>query len=371
MDYRLSDPHQNGVSSDQNNQPESRESSGMGALPPGAYSPAYWYATQAPGQENEIDLLGLVQDLIARWKLIASITFSATLIATVVALVMPPVYRASALLSPVQQEAVKSGLSAVVGQLGGLAALSGISSLNPGSNVETTIATLQSRRFLLEFVHDNDLKPILFPERWDHADQAWLVEEPSFLRKMKDAILRTSPTPAPSEQLSPGEPTTNETYKLLKEEVINVEEDVKTGLVSLTVDWDDPVRAAQWANELVVRANDELRRRAIAESERSIAYLSEQAAQTSVADLRSLIYGLIEEYTKNMTVAKTQPEFALKVIDPAFPPDPKDKVRPKRGLIVVLGFLIGGFVGVLAALTRAGLERARAAGEHNANGLAK
>jgi len=49
--------------------------------------------------------------------------------------------------------------------------------------------------------------------------------------------------------------------------------DPKTGLVTLSITWNDPNIAAKWANGLVRMANDYLRDQAIEESERNIAYL--------------------------------------------------------------------------------------------------
>jgi uncharacterized protein involved in exopolysaccharide biosynthesis len=151
---------------------------------------------------------------------------------------------------------------------------------------------------------------------------------------------------ASEESLAPGEPSMWDAYSVFKE-VITVNNDSKTGLVTVKADWKDPNLAAQWVNELVKRLNYELRQQAIHESERSIQFLNEQIQETSLADLRTVLYRLVEEHTKNMTLAKVNEQYALKVIDPAVPP--QERAKPKRTLIVVFGFAMGLLSGIIIA----------------------
>jgi hypothetical protein len=118
-----------------------------------------------------------------------------------------------------------------------------------------------------------------------------------------------------------------------------------------------PVLAAQWANRLVVKLNTKLRQRAVDEGEKSIAYLNQQIEQTSIADLRNVLFKLIEEHTKSITLAKVNEEYALKVIDPAVPPE--KKAKPKRTLMVVLGFILGGMLAVLFVFVRRAVRGAQ------------
>ncbi len=60
-------------------------------------------------------------------------------------------------------------------------------------------------------------------------------------------------------------------------------------------------------------------------------------------------------------VASTREEYAFKVIDPAIPPE--KKIKPKRSLIVILGFILGAMVipmaGIFTAFFRRFLENQR------------
>jgi len=121
-----------------------------------------------------------------------------------------------------------------------------------------------------------------------------------------------------------------------------VGQDKKTGLVTLGIEWADPGQAAAWANALVVRVNAELRARAVAESERSIAYLREQLHKANLEELRLALANLI----KGITFAKATEEYAFKIIDPAVVPE--RRIKPKRALMVVLGGVLGLMLGCWA-----------------------
>jgi hypothetical protein len=77
-------------------------------------------------------------------------------------------------------------------------------------------------------------------------------------------------------------------------------------------------------------ANDDLRDQAIEESERDISYLSDQVVKTNVLQLRDAIYSLMENEIKEEMLARGSEQYALKVVDPAIPPE-----RLSRGFPLV------------------------------------
>lgn len=109
--------------------------------------------------------------------------------------------------------------------------------------------------------------------------------------------------------------------ELFDERVRSVSTDKKTGLVTLAIEWKDPVQAADWANELVRRVNRQRQLEAIEEAENSIRYLKEQLGRTNSVEVQQAIYRLIETQTKSIMVAKARKDYAFKIIDPAVPPE--------------------------------------------------
>ena len=266
---------------------------------------------------NEIDLLDLIRLLLRSWKLIGFITTLVTAASVAYAFLAPETYKAETLLAPVEEE--KAGVPSALSQFGGLATMAGISI--PGdTDKEKVVATLKSRKFITRFLSEQNLLPILFEEQWNSDVKEW--------------------------KLAPGEktPTLVAGYEVFIGSFMAVSEDKKSGLVTLSIKWKDPETAAVWANQLVTRLNEELRERAIEESDKRIQYLNQELAKTTVQDMRKVLYGLLETEKQKAMLANVNEEFALQVIDPAVPPEQREK--PKRRTIVALGGFLGGFLGI-------------------------
>lgn len=282
--------------------------------------------------DDEISLLDLWRVLVSYKWLILGMTLLATLTAAAVAFYLPPVYRAEVTLAPVTPE--EGGrLSALAGEFGGIASLAGINIGSGGSSADKAIAVLKSRAFTDAFIKDEQLLPVLFSNIWDPQKQTWLVKD------KKDA------------------PTLRKAYQVFDGSIRTINQDKKTGLITLAIEWKDPQQAASWANLLVERLNQHERQAAIDEAERSLAYLKTQLGQTSVLEMQQAIFRLIEAETKNIMLAQARDEYAFNIIDPAVVPEMKSK--PKRKLIVGLSAMAGLFLGALIAFVVSAIKRQR------------
>ena len=264
--------------------------------------------------DDEISLREL-WDILWRgkWTIIA-VTAVFAVASVVYALAQTEWYRAEVLLAPADETSAQ-GLG---GQLGGLAALAGVS-VGGSSNVEA-IAVLRSREFGRTFIEDFDLVPVFFHKEWDATNDAWLGDDPEAHPEIRDAI------------------------KYFHDNMLKVGEDRDTGLVTLAIEWTDPEVAAEWAKELVVRLNERLRARALKEAETNVTFLQTELGQTSVVTLQQSIGRLLESELQKLMLARGNEEFAFRVIDAASPP--KERVRPKRALIAVVGTMLGGMLAV-------------------------
>ena len=280
----------------------------------------YYLQPQEASTADEISLLDLWRVLVSYKWLIIGITLITTGIAAAIASYLPPVYRAEVTLAPVTPE--EGGrLSALAGELGGIASLAGINIGPSGSSADKAIAVLKSRAFTDAFIKDEQLLPLLFSDIWDPQKQVWLVKD------QKDA------------------PTLRRAYQLFDESIRTLKQDKKTGLVTLSIEWKDPEQAARWANLLVERLNQHERQEAIAEAKKSLDYLKNELAKTSFLEMQQVIYRLIEVQTKDIMLANVRDQYAFNIIDPAVVPDGSSK--PNRTIIVVLGVAAGLMLGTL------------------------
>jgi len=118
----------------------------------------------------------------------------------------------------------------------------------------------------------------------------------------------------------------------------------------MTIKWKNPFQAAQWANGLVALTNAYLRDKAISEAERNITYLNGMVGKTNVVQEQEVIYALMQQQIDKEMIAKDRVEYALKVIDPAFPPEKPSSAGPI--LLGLLGCTLGLFIGVTVVFLR-------------------
>ena len=285
----------------------------MSDRPSGEYGPASSAAYLAP--EEEIRLVELWNIVWAgKWQIIG-ITFVFAVASVIYALTAKEWYRAEVLLAPAE----RTDVSSLPGQLGGLAALAGVN-VGGGDSVEA-IATLLSRDFAGNFITDLNLIPVLFADDWDADNQRWISDDPDAVPDIRDAI------------------------RTFHEDILRVDEDRGSGLVTVAVEWTDPDEAAAWASVLVERLNAELRARTLREAEANVAYLQEEMQKTNVVTLQQAVGRLVESELQKLMLARGTKEFAFRIIDPAQPPD--RRVRPKRSLIVVVGTFFGGVLSLI------------------------
>ncbi|MBS0579582.1 MAG: hypothetical protein JSR36_10000 [Proteobacteria bacterium] len=248
-------------------------------------------------------------------------------------IVAKPQYRSVVKLMPREPDTPTGGLQSVLGQLGGLASLAGLSF---GSvNEQEAIALLKSRALYMRFAAQKNLLPLLFSSKWDSATQRW----------------RTDAKHTP----------TIEDGWLMFDKLRRVTDDPKTQLITLDVTWKNRQQAAEWANELVQLANETLRQRALQESAASIASYQDQLAHTDVVELRQAINKLMEIQLNRSAVARSRLDYALTVIDPAVVSDEKHYVSPRRFLALVIAGPLALFFAVLAVLAADSLHRVLAA----------
>lgn len=256
---------------------------------------------------------GLRQLWRARWRILIGAFVCGALGATY-SLLATPIFRAQVSLLP----AHTTSSQGLAGQLGGLAGLAGLAGINLGGADKTEpMAVLGSRDFAQAFIERNNLVPVLLADKWDPVKKNW--KEPG-----------------------PNEPDIRDAVEYFDKHVRRIGEDRKSGIVVLTVDWRSPAEAAKWANEMATQVNSQMRARAIADADQSIAYLRSQFETTTQVSLQQSISRLLETQMQQMMMARGNEEYAFRVIDSARVP--KKRVFPMRSLITLGSALIGGFI---------------------------
>jgi uncharacterized protein involved in exopolysaccharide biosynthesis len=304
--------------------------------------------TQYPNQqlkaEDEIDLRELFSVIWQGKWLIIAITAVFAIGSVIFAIMQPNTYKSEALLAPASEEK-SGGLGALAGQFGGLASMAGIN-LGGGGGVDKTqmaIEVMKSRQFASEFIQKHDLLPDLMAvEKWNMSDNTISYDDEMYDATSQEWLREVKAPFKPK-------PSMQEAFKEFTK-IISVSSTKDTGMVTVSVEHLSPAVAQQWVTWLVEDINKVMKEKDVAEANRSSEFLTKQIAQTNIADIRTILYQLIEEQTKTIMFAEVRDEYVFKTIDPALVPEVK--AGPKRALICVLGTMLGGMLGVMIVLIR-------------------
>lgn len=297
--------------------------------PAGPRSPQLARPTTRQLHDDEVSLKELLELLWRARFALLGVALLSGVFAYGAAKLITKRYSASVVLSPVIEEQSRmGGVGAALAQLGGLASLAGLPSAANSQRAET-VAVLTSFDILDRYIRRNNLLPILYPDRWDPVNRRWMtgVHVPSMW----------------------------EADQFFASSVRDISDDAKTGMVTLTITWTDPVTAAKWANGLVALADEYLRGQVIRAAEGNIAYLDGEVRKTSVVDEQQGIYALRAAQVRRVMLARGSEEFALKVIDPAMVPARPAYPRPLIWTVVAfaLGFVFSALLVCVRAARRA------------------
>lgn len=277
---------------------------------------------QAVTQQVDLDQLTL-KELVhlfrARALVIAGCSLVFGILAGVAAFHSPKWYQASVVLSPVDTTNGGNMGNSMSSQLGGIAALAGLS-VGGDSKKAEAVAVLQSEALTERYIEKNQLLPILYEKEWNSSTHRW--------KKPQDP------------------PTLWKANQYFKKSLRTVSIDSKTGIITLKIEWKDPVLATNWANGIADMTNEVLRSKAIAESERNVAYLTDQASKTNIVEVRNAIYAILEGEIKKAMLARGSEEYAFRIIDPARPAEKPSS--PIKSLWIVVGLFVGFFLSTFA-----------------------
>lgn len=282
---------------------------------------------------DDVDLRNLMAAIWRDKGVVLLVVCVCTAAALSFALLAPEIFRAEALVQPRQENRpMAGGLGALAAQFGA-GDLVGLT-IAGGGDRAVAIATLKSRTLIEPFLKEKNVLPKLYKSKWDAPSGSWKAQDPS------------------------KQPTLWQAYNDFTKNALKISEDRKTGLVTVAIEWQDPDEAKEWVTELIARANEYLRARAIQSAEKNLAYLEAQSRAIGQVELQRAVYGLVEVELKKLMLARGGDEFAFVTVDAAT--SPKKRLRPVRRQIALIGFLLGWALGIMFVLFKSALSRGQA-----------
>ena len=291
--------------------------------------------------DDEIDLRELFGVLWAGSLKIIAITVVFAVVSVFYALSVPNQYKATAMLASAQSDG--ADLSGALGQIGGLASLAGVS-ISGGESSEAQIAKeiMQSWSFVEGFIAENNIAVEIYATQgWSRESNELQIDDNLYDTETKTWLVENNITG----ELGP--PSSWELFSSFSQR-LEVSEDPKSKLVSVSLEYYSPQIAKQWLDKYVSAINAHMQQRQVEKITNNINYLQVQIEKTSIAEMREVFYTIIEEQTKNMMLAEASPDYVFVAVSPSMVPEQKS--QPKRALICILGTMLGGMLSVMLVL---------------------
>lgn len=245
-------------------------------------------------------------------------------------LTLPDTYQSTILLAPTQNEG--GGLAALGAQYNSLASLAGINLSNNKTNeTDQAMKLLHSWPFLEAFFHKHKLKPqIIAAQDWDKTTNRLVIDAKLYNSQLGKWTR--------SDKGDSNEPSSWKTYKALSG-MISSGLDPKTGMISINVEHISPSVAKDWCLLLADDLNQHFQIRDTNEAQKNIKYLQNKINETSIKDMQTVFYKMIEDQTKSLMLAEVSDEYLLTTVVP--PMIAEEKIAPQRGLIIALSTIFG------------------------------
>lgn len=285
--------------------------------------------------EDEIDLRNFIPPLIDnKWKIL-SITIISAIITAFFVFSLPNYYRAEAVLS--------LSSSNKAGNLGAFGSLLNGHTLHQDKNLNIALEVLKTRSFIHFFLKKYNLYPeILAAKSWDEKNQE-IVFDQSIYDSLKNIwyLENGSVTKeVPSNKLAKD--------AFLDSLRISISEEKE--VFSISFQHVSPILAKQVVELLIIELNEYIRNDIINRSNFKIQEVYELLNDSYTKNEQSVLLTLIEQENKKILLAKTDPEYIFKTIDPAVIPEIKD--GPKRFIIILLGSALACFLTMVIYIIR-------------------
>jgi len=289
--------------------------------------------------DDEIDLSELFNVLWDKIFYIGAITSIFSLISIIYALMLPNIYQSKATLMAVEQS---SGMSGMVGRYSGMASLAGISlESKSGSKDQEAIARIKSFEFFSNnFLPNIKLENLMAVKKWKQASNTLTYDASDFNSESRQWLRKAKP---PRSNV----PTSQEAYEEFIE-IMSVNKDKKTLLVTLSVEHKSPFIAQQWVEIMINQIDQVMRDQDRQTATKSIEYLNSLAPTVFNEDIKKALSALQQEQMKRLMMVEANDNYVFKVLDSPIAPELKS--QPKRSLIVIWGTILGMVLSALGVL---------------------
>ncbi|MEC4089912.1 hypothetical protein [Pseudoalteromonas rubra] len=273
--------------------------------------------------DEEVDFIDLIYFILSKWQIILCVSVVAFVATYLGVSQLPNEYKSEVLVSPVSSAKSSPSNSAI----GGLAALSGINLGGGDDKTQLALATLESRKFIVDFINEHNLKPAFWAATgWDQSNNELTYDDELYDNDSKSW--------KESEDGLSFEPSDLQVYAVFLKDFFTITQDKDSSFVTITLTHYSPLFAKETLDKLVDYVNQYFKYKEINDAEKSISYYQNRIETQALESLNQVLYKLIEEEEKKKMMATTREEAMFEVVDPPFIAE--YPFFPRKGLFSVL-----------------------------------
>lgn len=293
-------------------------------------------------ERDELDFQELFKILWEGKIIISSVAFIFALVSIFYSLSLPNIYLSKALLNPVESSA---GVNKSLGGYSSIANLAGInlSTSNNDSNAAKALKKISTLSFFTENIMPNIFLPdLVAAEDWDLTSNKIIYDKAIYNDKNQSWVNNPqNKEPSLSAQKA---------YEIFLDNNLVFSSDLESGFIMIGIKHQSPYIAKEWTEIIIDELNEFYRKKDKREAKTSIDFLNMQIAQTNFTEIKQVIAELIQSKTQQLALIEVGKFYVFEYLDP--PAVMERKSEPGRAIIVILGSIIGGFLGVLIVFLR-------------------
>jgi len=279
-------------------------------------------------QEDEIDLRELFNTIKKSIFKISIFTFVVTSITIIYTLSKPNIYKSEIIL--VSQGDGGGGLSSKLGGLGGLAAMAGVNLGGGGGGL-----SIEDHMSLI-------IK--------DYKFNSYMIDKYNLLKKLKskksDMVFAMGSDAVYSLFNSNSDDTKEKDIKEQKHDfvktitdIISIENDKKSGAITISAIHENRVLAKELVDIYLLEMSEYIRVADMKNIKAQLEYYENELYNAQDVALKEQLGSLISGLIQKKVLAKASKYYLLKPITDSTVAYFKDKVKPKRALIVIVSFV--------------------------------
>lgn len=193
------------------------------------------------------------------------------------------------------------------------------------SNTATIIAVLESRELIYKIIKEEKLLPKLFESSWDKENNQWILDE--------DEV----------------PPSLWHGHKEFLENYYTVGYDNQESTINVSIRWYKPEQAETIIQNIISKANNILKTKAITKVKNNISYLNNYLKKELRNEMRQLSLENLMLEEKKLMMYLNNSTHHLDVIVPAVAPPVDQFIFPNLLILVLIGASLGGGLGLMVA----------------------